>query len=143
MARGSSAAVADELTQEVMLTVWRKAGQFDRSKGHVGTWLFAITRNCHINHQRHLRWPAPDPEPAPTAASPDEQLAEARDHQALRAALLELPVEQRETVAGAYYRGRSLSELAEEQGIPLGTVKSRARLAVARLRERLLGKVSP
>jgi len=143
MARGATAAIADELTQEVMLTVWRKASQFDRTRGLVSTWLFTITRNSHINHLRRHRWPEPDAETTPGPPVPDDQLAAAREHQALRAALQDLPAEQRETVAGAYYRGRTLSELAEEQGIPLGTVKTRVRLAMARLRARLLGEVHP
>jgi RNA polymerase sigma factor (sigma-70 family) len=145
MARGASAAVADELTQEVMLTVWRKAEQFDRGKGLVSTWLYAITRNCFINHVRRAHWPEPEPEPerAAAAPAPDEQLAAASEAHRLREAMRELPTEQREVLVGAYDRGRSLSELANEQGIPLGTVKTRVRLAMARLRERLVGKVDP
>lgn len=143
MARGAVGAVADELTQEVMLTVWGKAAQFDRQKGLVGTWLFAITRNCFINHVRKQRWPEPPPEPPSGPPAPDEQLAAARGAHDLRQAMRDLPPEQRDALSGAYYRGRTLSELADEQGIPLGTVKTRVRLALARLRERLTGKVDP
>lgn len=143
MARGAGAALADELTQEVMLTVWRKADQFDGARGLVTTWLFTITRNCFITHVRRQRWPEPEPEPPTAPTAPDEQLAAARDARELRQAMGELPHEQREILVGAYDRGRSLSELAEEKGLPLGTVKTRVRLAMARLRERLTGKVEP
>jgi RNA polymerase sigma-70 factor (ECF subfamily) len=140
-ARGASPAVADEVTQEVMLAVWRKAAQFDPSKGLVATWLFAITRNCLVNHQRGQRWPEPDAldEPAQGVAA-DEQLASAESERILRAALDELPAEQRDALAGAYYRGRTMRELAEEQRLPVGTVKTRVRLALARLRARLSGE---
>lgn len=143
MARGAAAAVADELTQEVMLTVWRKAEQFDAGKGQVTTWLYAITRNTFINNVRRQRWPEPQPDELPSPPIPDEQLADARANHDLRAAMLDLPAEQRETLIGAYDRGRTLSELAHEQGVPLGTVKTRVRLAMARLRARLTGKVEP
>jgi RNA polymerase sigma-70 factor (ECF subfamily) len=143
MARGASAALADELTQEVMLTVWRKAAQFDAGKGLVATWLYTITRNCFVSHVRRQRWPEPEVDPPPPPPAPDEQLAAARDARDLRMAMGELPPEQREVLVGAYDRGRALSEIAEEKGLPLGTVKTRVRLALARLRERLSGKVEP
>lgn len=143
MARGASAALADELTQEVMLTVWRKAGQFDAGKGLVATWLYTITRNSFVSHVRRQHWPTPELDSPPSAPGPDEQLSAARDAHDLRLAMDELPAEQREILVGAYDRGRALSELAEEKGLPLGTVKTRVRLALARLRERLAGKVDP
>jgi len=141
MGRGLSAAIADELTQEVMLTVWRKAEQFDRHKGLVSTWLFVIARNVFLNHHRRQHWPEPDALAAETTPpTPPEALfllAEGEHH--VREAMRELPTEQRETLDGAYYRGRTLRELSEEQGIPLGTVKTRVRLGLARLREALTG----
>jgi RNA polymerase sigma-70 factor (ECF subfamily) len=143
MARGTAAALADELTQEVMLTVWRKADQFDAGKGLVATWLYAITRNCFVSHVRSQRRPEPDLEPPTTPPTPDQELAAALGARELRAAMDELPKEQREVLVGAYDRGRTLSELAEEKRLPLGTVKTRVRLALARLRARLAGKVEP
>lgn len=139
MGRGMSAAVADELTQDVMLTVWRKAEQFDRRKGLVGTWLFVIARNVFLNHHRRHAWPEPDALSAETTppTPPETLLLVAEGEQHLREAMKELPTEQRETLDGAYYRGRTLRELSEEQGIPLGTVKTRVRLGLARLREAL------
>lgn len=138
MARGASAAIADELTQEVMLAVWRKAAQFDRAKGLVSTWLFVIARNAFLSHHRRHRWPEPDAlvdAAALAPTPPDALLLSAEGHHHLREALGTLPTEQRETIDGAYYRGKTLSELAQEQGIPVGTVKTRVRLALARLRE--------
>lgn len=143
VSRGASSALADELTQEVMLTVWRKAAQFDARKGLVATWLFTITRNCFVSHVRRQRWPEPELDPPAPAPRPDEQLSAARDARDLRTAMDELPSEQREVLIGAYDRGRALSELAEEKGLPLGTIKTRVRLALSRLRERLAGKVEP
>jgi RNA polymerase sigma-70 factor, ECF subfamily len=142
-ARGASLTVADEVTQEVMLTVWRKAGQFDPRRGRVGTWLFVIARNCLIDHQRGQRWPQPEPDDDVRADAPDDQLAEAERQRDLRAALDELPLEQREALAGAYYRGRTMRELADEHRLPVGTVKTRVRLGLARLRACLGGKALP
>ena len=135
VARGAAPATADELTQEVMLTVWLKAAQFDPARGQLGTWLFAIARNCLISHIHRHRWPEPDPADQAQAANlPEDLLLSAERDQRLRDAVAALPPEQREILAGAYHRGRTLSQLADEKGIPLGTVKTRVRLALTRLR---------
>ncbi|HVZ72825.1 MAG TPA: sigma-70 family RNA polymerase sigma factor [Polyangia bacterium] len=140
-ARGATPAAAEEVTQEVMLAVWRKAAQFDRTKGRVATWLFTIARNGFVDHQRGQRWPEPERiEESSAEPAPDDALAAARGRRDLRVALDELPVEQRDALAGAYYRGRTMRELADEQRLPLGTIKTRVRLALARLRARLGGE---
>jgi RNA polymerase sigma-70 factor (ECF subfamily) len=140
MARGASTSIADELTQEVMLKVWLKAVQFDPERGQVGAWLFAITRNCFATHRERQRWPDPEAAATPqSVAAPEELLLTAERGQHLLDAMGALPVAQRDILAGAYYRGRTMRQLADEQGIPLGTVKTRVRLALARLRHLLTG----
>jgi RNA polymerase sigma-70 factor, ECF subfamily len=143
-ARGLSPAASDEVTQEVMLMVWRKADQYDPTRGLVGTWLFAIVRNCLVNHQRGQRWPESDVVEQPTGDhTPDDLFARAESRHNLLAALDELPAEQRQVLAGAYYRGRTMRELADEHQLALGTVKTRVRLALARLRALLERTRSP
>jgi RNA polymerase sigma-70 factor, ECF subfamily len=140
-ARGASSGLADELTQEVMLTVWRKAAQFDPRKGTASGWLYAITRNRLLNHVRDGHYPVPEAEADDHAASeqPDDQLALAEQRRRLARALEALPPEQCAVLQGAYWRGQTLQECADEQRLPLGTVKTRVRLALARLRALLAG----
>jgi len=130
---------AEEITQEVMMVLWHKAALFDPAKSSLGTWLFRIARNRRIDLVRRDRSDLLDPddpvfrpeEPEPADAMLD---AERRDER-VRAALDELPAEQLELVRKAFYLGMSHSELSEETGLPLGTVKSRIRLAFGRLRK--------
>ena len=143
MKLGLGGAEAEELTQEVMVTVWRKAGTFDRRQASVGTWLFRIARNRRIDaFRRELRAdydqddPAlqPEPEPAPSDG------VEAADREAAVAeALAQLPAEQMELIRRAFYEGLSHREIAVTTGLPLGTVKSRLRLAFEKLRGPLEG----
>ena len=146
VARGATAGVADELTQEVMLTVWRKAAQFDASKGTVAAWLYTITRNRLFNHLRDARYPQPEIEveasAADVASRPDEQLASAQRRARLGRALGQLPPEQHAVLRDAYWRGQTLKEHADEQHLPLGTVKTRVRLALAHLRTILGGETA-
>ena len=147
VARGAPAGVADELTQDVMLLVWRKAALFDASKGSLVTWLYTISRNCLLNHVRAAgRRPAQigdnvdvdAPEPADAPATAEQQLVERERQRALAASVARLPPEQREILERAYGKGQTLQECADETQVPLGTVKTRVRLALGRLRE-LLG----
>lgn len=131
---------AEEILQETMLTIWRKASLYDRRKASVNTWAFTIARNRLVDRIRKERRPEPDPEdPAfvKSVPTPDDAVASDRRARRLRAALAELPEEQAAVLRSAYFEGRSQTEVAEEQGVPLGTVKSRARLAMQRLREAL------
>jgi RNA polymerase sigma-70 factor, ECF subfamily len=143
LAKLGAGAQAEELTQEVMLTIWRKAASFDRRQASVSTWLFTIARNRRIDAIRKERRPELDPEdpmlvPEPPQ-SPDEQL-QARDREARVAeAIKTLPAEQAELLRQAFYLAKSHSEIAAETGLPLGTVKSRLRLAFGRLRKVLEG----
>jgi RNA polymerase sigma-70 factor (ECF subfamily) len=139
LARGAAAGAADELTQEVMLIVWRKAGLYDASRGSVAAWLYTISRNFLFHSSRGERRKAEPameislPEAAPPPTS-EQALLAAEQGRALSASLAQLPPEQREILEGAYWRGQTLQECAEERQLPLGTVKTRVRLALERLR---------
>lgn len=122
-----------------MLRVWRRAGQFDPARASATTWIFAIARNARIDH---LRRPAVQArvEPLDPAWVDDEtehadrwvQRRQETEH--LRAAIDTLPPEQASILQAAYYEHKTLRTIAEEQGVALGTVKSRVRLALQRLR---------
>ncbi len=139
MRLGLDAAVAEELTQEVMLIVWRRAASFDRRLAGVGTWVFTIARNKRIDALRrgaHPEIERDDPAlvPAPEAA-PDERTDAGQWERRLAAAIAELPQEQASLLRQSFFDDRSHSEIARSSSLPLGTVKSRLRLAMARLRQ--------
>ncbi len=138
---GASDALADDLVQEVMLTVWRKAESYDPAKAGVGTWIFTIARNLRIDAVRRERHPVLDPDdpllvPDPVPL-PDRMAEAAQEEKDVRAALRDLPADQAEVVNLAFYEGKSHGEIAAALAIPLGTVKSRLRLAFRRVRGRL------
>ena len=135
---GASDSVAEDLSQEVMLTVWRKAASYDPAKAGVGTWIFTIARNLRIDALRRERRPELDPadpllvpEPEPL---PDRQVEASREEERVRAALRTLPEDQARVITMAFYDGKSHGEIAAELALPLGTVKSRLRLAFGRVR---------
>jgi RNA polymerase sigma-70 factor, ECF subfamily len=136
--RGAEPSAAEELAQETMLTVWRKAGSFDPSRATVSTWIFTIVRNKRIDMFR--REGAPQAALDEACETPDDaRLADANAElsqgaQALRVAMKFLPREQLEILEKAFFEEKSHRAIAEEMSIPLGTVKSRIRLALARLR---------
>lgn len=138
---GSDAGVADELAQEALLSVWRKAHLFDKRKASAGTWIFTIARNLRIDALRRENRPELDPEdPAlvPEAERPaDDAVASAQTGEQIRLALKTLPSEQVEVVRLSFYEEMSHSAIAEQLDIPLGTVKSRLRLACGRIRKLL------
>lgn len=136
MKSGSSPEFAEECTQEVMATIWRKAHMFDGSKASVSTWIFTIARNRKIDMIRKQRRPEPEelpwgPEEEPSQA--DAMIIE-EETERLGKAIAELPEKQRKLIERAYFGELSHSEIAEETGLPLGTIKSRIRLALERLR---------
>ena len=139
-ARGVVEQQAEEITQEVMLRVWRRAGQFDPRRGSASTWIFSVARNCYIDLVRKERVFEPEADEAVVVdpeAPTDERIADGERMAALQAALARLPSEQGRVLEDAYLGGRSFPEIAERQGLPLGTVKTRARLAIERLRAML------
>ncbi len=145
MRSGMLANIAEELTQETLLTVWHKASFFDPSRAGVSTWIFTIARNIRIDYQRRDRRPKPvetDPSEETDAAPSSEQLmmAQERDMR-VRQALRSLSEEQVTIIQLSFFHEKPHSEIARDLGIPLGTVKSRVRLAMNRLRH-LLGDAS-
>lgn len=138
---GTEATLAEELTQEVMVTLWRKADQFDAGKSSVPTWLYRIARNRRIDYLRRDRLDFVDPlEPTHDVGEDpeaDRMLDLQQREERLRSAMETLPPEQLTLVRLAFFEGLSHSEIAERAGLPLGTVKSRIRLAFTRLRRQL------
>jgi len=141
---GAEPRLADELAQETLLAVWRKAAAFDPAKAAPSTWIFTIARNLRIDAARRARRvePADDPSDAPDAEpAPDEALVAAQSETRVRQALASLPIEQAEVVRLSFFSDKPHSEIAAELRLPLGTVKSRLRLAMRRLRD-LLGDLA-
>lgn len=140
---GSPVDVADELVQEAMVTVWRKAPSFDPSKATLATWIFAIARNLRIDHLRRKsariqttvddEWSADD-HTAEDAVSPEDLVFAGERERLVRRALDTLPAEQSLLIRMSFFEDHAHSAIAQRLGMPLGTVKSRIRLAVASLR---------
>ena len=145
MRLGANEGQAEEVAQEAMLTVWRKAQLYDRKKAAASTWIFTIARNRRIDILRRQKFPeidANDPVLVPDMPTPpDEEVISARQDIQVRTALDKLPPEQRELVRLAFYNGWSHSKIADDTNLPLGTVKSRLRLAFSRLRNELEGRL--
>lgn len=140
---GASDSEAEELAQDVLVTVWQKAGLYDRKQASVSTWMFRIARNRRIDVQRRQRRPeltADDPmlQP-PEIEQPDATLARGQMEGLVRSQLVKLPADQLLLLQAAFYDGLSHSEIARAFNLPLGTVKSRIRLAFLRLRGELEG----
>jgi len=132
---------AEELVQEVMIVLWHKAGLYDPLRSSLSTWIFRIARNRRIDMQRRSKIRVlddtdPGLQPTPELAADVVMESEDRDAQ-VRAALAELPHEQQELLRAAFFLGLSHSEIAAQTGLPLGTVKSRIRLAFGKLKKRL------
>jgi RNA polymerase sigma-70 factor (ECF subfamily) len=143
---GTDGALAEELAQETMVVIWQRAGSFDASRAQVSTWVFTIARNLRIDHHRRQHGLAAgdptagwDPEMQPQSAhlGPDELLQAARRERRVRQALTELPPEQAQVLRLSFFDEHPHGRIADELGIPLGTVKSRIRLAVTHLRRLL------
>lgn len=135
----SSNALAEELVQEVMLKVWNRASTFDASKAAASTWIYTLARNCRIDLLRRRNRLREDVDVdelwdfGTEADAPESSLYRERSERDVRESLRTLPAEQRQVIAKVYMEGKSHSEVAEELGLPLGTVKSRIRLALSKL----------
>jgi RNA polymerase sigma-70 factor (ECF subfamily) len=138
MKSGAGEALAEEAAQDVMATLWQKAALYDPARASVATWVFTIARNRRIDALRRTR---PEPEELPWGPEPEPDQAEAyeaaEDTRRLGEAIAQLPQKQRELIERAYYGELSHTEIAAETGLPLGTIKSRIRLALERLRQQL------
>lgn len=138
MRLGADDAAAEDLMQDAMLTVWRRAPTYDPTLAGVSTWVFTIARNRRIDALRRGRRPdldAEDPVLLPQATtSPDSAVAAQQWESRLATAISGLPAEQAEMLRLAYFEDRSHTDIADTLSLPLGTVKSRLRLAIGRLR---------
>ncbi len=133
---GADATMAEECAQDVMTTLWRKAAQFDPARASVATWIFTIARNRRIDLVRRSRRPEPEelawgPEPEPEQSEILETQQEAAQ---LAEAIATLPAAQRSLIEKAYFADQTQAEIAAATGLPLGTIKSRIRLGLERLR---------
>lgn len=139
MKTGAGETLAEECAQDVMATLWHKAHLFDPARASVATWVYTIARNRRIDAIRRQRRPEPEelpwgPGPEP---DPDEALVMQQETSRLGAAIAGLPDKQRELIERAYFGELSHSEIAAATGLPLGTIKSRIRLALERLRHEM------
>ena len=141
MRQGANQASAEELSQEAMLAVWRKADRFDRSKAAAGTWIFTVARNLRIDALRKENRPNFDPnDPAfvtEPETVPDAAVSIGETQSRIRNVIATLPIEQAEVVRLFFYEDKPHGETAQELDLPLGTVKSRLRLAMRRVRTAL------
>jgi len=130
------AALAEELVQETMLTVWRKACLYDSGKAAAGTWLFRIARNLYLDHLRRVKARGGDPVVLADPQPADDELQ--LDTRRIREALKTLPLVQAQVIYKSYFEGKSHQQIALELELPLGSVKSSIRLAFQKL-SKLMG----
>jgi len=137
---GMRSGQAEDVVQEVMLSVWRKADQFDPARAQASAWIYRIAKNRQIDMIRRENRPLPDELVSAEEPSIDDAgdvLALDQEGSRLRAALARLAPEQRAVIEQAYMGELSHSEITARTGLPLGTIKSRIRLALDRLRHDL------
>ena len=122
-----------------MATLWRKAHMFDPAKASVSTWIFTVARNRKIDILRKERRPEPEDLPWGPEAEPEQEevMTLQQESKKLGKAIADLPDKQKDLILKAYYGELSHSEIAEQTGLPLGTIKSRIRLALDRLRRQM------
>jgi RNA polymerase sigma-70 factor (ECF subfamily) len=136
----NDASVAEEVAQEALIRVWRHAPVFYHRRGSVTSWVLTITRNLTIDALRMRRAVPTDPDDFAASAmmslehNPEDAVLRGDVSDVVRAALAELPPEQRRAVILAAVYGRTALEISEEEGIPLGTAKTRIRTGLIRLR---------
>jgi RNA polymerase sigma-70 factor (ECF subfamily) len=140
-------ATAEEITLDVFARIWEKADTYRPEQAKVSTWLVSITRHRSIDVlrrrgsrvERHsVGWADVSPDAMPSVDGPEETAELALQRQRVRAAVAQLPPDQQEVLALAYFKGYTHREIAEALGQPLGTVKTRIRLAMQKLRHTLL-----
>jgi RNA polymerase sigma-70 factor (ECF subfamily) len=138
---GMSGAQAEEIVQDVMLTVWRKAAQFDPHRAQVSAWIYQITRNRQIDVIRKKNRPLPEEliEVPNMECDASQMLAMDQEAQHLKQALSQLSDNQRQVIEKAYMGELTHQQISEQTGLPLGTIKSRIRLGLERLRLELKG----
>ncbi len=138
MGAGANRSEAEEITQEVLIKVWNKAASFNSSKASVNTWIFTIARNTRIdfirrNERNERKIDIEDIWHEPESPEPLVDLQQRRAEQVIKQAMATLPDEQLQVLYKAFMEGKSHNEVAEELSLPLGTVKSRIRLALNKM----------
>lgn len=143
MKNGARPDQAEELAQETMIAVWDRAGSYDPGQANVSTWIFTIARNKRIDALRKFSRPDPDPSDVMMTmnepAAPGQHLEQQEESARIADAIKSLPHEQRELVYKSFFEGKPHADIAAETKLPLGTVKSRIRLALDRLRRDING----
>ena len=138
---GSDMSAAEEICQESMIMVWRRAETFNPESAGASTWIFTIARNKRIDKLRKDNRPLPDLNDPSFFQIPvdksDDILQRVEEEKKIKNALKNLPPEQAKLILSAYYEEKSHRKIADETNLPLGTVKSRIRLAINRLRTQL------
>ncbi len=137
MKGGAAPDQADELAQETMISVWQKAESFDPAKASASTWIFTIARNKRIDAIRKTPRPevdADDLELADESPSASDDIAQAEETDIMARAIQNLPQEQADLLYKSFFEDKTHADIAKETNLPLGTVKSRIRLALDRLR---------
>ena len=142
MRGGADAEAAQEVAQEALIMVWRKAASFDRTRASAATWLYTIARNKRIDHLRRNHRPAIDTEDwltvfAPEDADADKSVLAGQTYTRVKELLGGLSADQLVVIEKAFFEDKTHTVIAEELKLPLGTVKSRIRLALGRLRDAL------
>ncbi len=139
--RGCGNASPEEVVQDVMVSIWRRAGQYDPAKGRPATWIYTIARNRRIDLLRRHHMPTFDPDDmayVPTDDEPaDQEVYRSQYTKRLHEEIAQLPEEQAQLLRLAFFNELSHSEIAARTDLPIGTVKSRIRLAMQKLRGRL------
>ncbi len=142
---GASETAAEEIVQNTFITVWEKAASYNPKKAAASTWIFTIARNKRIDalrKEKFIEVNTDDPALVNAAATAPETYADAEDTAQLNAALEYLPEEQAKLLHMAFFEDKSHSAIAKETRLPLGTVKSRLRLALEKLRYILKAEVT-
>jgi RNA polymerase sigma-70 factor (ECF subfamily) len=138
---GASAEAAEDIAQETLLMIWQKAAQYDPARASASAWVYAIARNLRVDRlrrdQRAKAFALYEAVEVAEAERPDDSLDTAEREQRVRIAMRELPGEQVAVVKLSFFEGLAHGDIANSLQLPLGTVKSRLRLAMSRLRNRL------
>lgn len=138
MKGGASPDAADELAQDTMVTIWQRAESFDPTKANASTWIFTIARNKRIDSLRRAR-PEFDPtdedfEIEDDAPNANDMIAQQEEEDTMANAIRNLPEEQADLLYRSFFENKTHADIAKETSLPLGTVKSRIRIALDKLR---------